>query len=71
MHYLVTMAIKNGPQNLSQDFCCFFFSEVFGFDDLVKKLSPRAKLSDDIEIPFILVKLEDFDDVGMVLTKNS
>ena len=65
----MTMTIINCAENLSQDLRCLFFSEEFSFDDLIKQLPPCAQLRYDIEVSFILVKLEDFDDVWMILEK--
>ena len=67
MDDFLLVAIKNGGENLSHDFSSFDFGEGSLLLDLIEKLSSGAEFGNNVEIAIVLVKLENFNDVGMVL----
>jgi len=63
----LSVAVVDRVQDLLDRLGGLLLAKVALLDDLLKEVASRAELAHDVEEAGVLVKLEDFDDVRVVL----
>mmetsp|Transcript_58933 Transcript_58933/g.108011 ORF Transcript_58933/g.108011 Transcript_58933/m.108011 type:complete len:236 (-) Transcript_58933:298-1005(-) len=63
---VVFMHVEHGPEHVLHDDGCLNLSKVACVDDTVKKFTTCAQLQDKVDVPVILERFVQLDDVGMV-----
>ena len=61
------VAVVDRSEDLLEDVGCLLLVKLLFLENFVEELASGAEFGDDVEKAFVLVKLENFDDVWMIL----
>mmetsp|Transcript_75380 Transcript_75380/g.180032 ORF Transcript_75380/g.180032 Transcript_75380/m.180032 type:complete len:283 (+) Transcript_75380:808-1656(+) len=64
--HVVLVHVVDGADDLLHEDGCLHLREVAGLDDAIEELAAGAKLHDQVDVPVVLKRLKQLDDVGVV-----
>ena len=70
MHNILSVAIVERLQDLTENHCGLRFLKELSLDDPVEQLATTAQFSDQVDVDVVLEVLVEFDDVGVILFRH-